>query len=55
MGARQALARDVTKRERAKQTNYDKKRSKLKANRASSSQQLSFWKKIEHFSDADTQ
>jgi hypothetical protein len=32
MGARQTLARAVTKRERAKQTNYDKKRSKLKAN-----------------------
>jgi hypothetical protein len=45
----------VTKPEQAKQTNYDKKRSKLKANRALSSQQLTFWKKNEQFSDVDIQ
>jgi hypothetical protein len=55
MGARQALTRAVQKPEQAKQTNYDKKRNKLNANRALSSQHLTFWKKIEHFSDADTQ
>jgi hypothetical protein len=55
MGARQALAREVIKRGQAKQTNYDKKRNKLKANKALSSQQLTFWKKTEHFSDADIQ
>jgi hypothetical protein len=55
MGARQALAREVTKRERAKQTNYDKKRSKLSANGVRPYEFTHFWGKKEHFSDVEIQ